>query len=132
MGKVNILVAVNVSAALNSGRDNIGEYVWMIDSNDYLGGNSTEGTDELITEVTNGDTIVWTVIPIDPNNEVSIHQFGGNAVPDMISPASYPQTNNSVWGGRVNKAGLKDQYYMHLLLEGNLVYFDPFITSTNI
>lgn len=103
MGKVNILVAVDVAAAVSSDNYHIGEYVWMIDSNDYLGKNHTEGTNELVTRVTNGDTIVWTVVPIDPNNAVSIHNFNGVAIPDMIDPAPYPQTNNSVWGGELIK-----------------------------
>jgi hypothetical protein len=131
MSQVNILVAVNVAAAISSG--NLGEYVFMMDTNDYMGtGNTSEGTDELITTVNNGDTIVWTVASIDPNLKVSIQGFSGQAIPNLINPSQYPQTLGTVWGGHVNQAGDHVQYTMELLLNGTAhMSFDPFITSTN-
>lgn len=136
MSQVNILVAVNVSAAID--KNNLTPYVFMMDSNDYIGtGNNTEGTNELLTYVTNGDTIVWRVVSIDPDLDVAIHSFSSQAsgettIPDLINPAVYPQFDGSVWGGHVNQAGDHAQYSMTLLLNGNhLMTFDPFITSTN-
>lgn len=136
MSQVNILVAVNVSEAISSG--NLGEYIWMIDTKDYSGTtNKSEATNHLHTHVKNGDTIVWTVVPIDPNDEVSILGFwnansGENTIPDMINPGKYPQFDGTVWGGRVNKTGTNAKYSMNLLLGGtHHMTFDPFITSTN-
>ncbi|CAM1348275.1 MULTISPECIES: hypothetical protein [Tenacibaculum] len=131
MAQVNILAAVNVAAAIKSG--NLGEYVFMMDTNDYMGtGNKSEGTDELHTLVTNGDTIVWSVVSIDPNLSISIHSFHGEAINEgLIKPAQYPQHDGAVWGGHVNSAGTNVQYTMTLLVNGKLMTFDPFITSVN-
>ena len=136
MGQVNILVIVNVSEAISTGK--LADYVWMVDTNDYLAtGNKSEGTNELNTHVANGDTIVWTVVPIDPNDKVSINkfttQFGKEgAIPWVVDPAAYPGFGKTVWGGRVRKIANGAQYSMELLLGGkHLMHFDPFITSVN-
>lgn len=133
MAQVNILVAVNVSAAVNN--NNLPPYVFMMDSNDSSGTqNHSEGTNELVTHVTNGDTIVWRVVSIDPTQDVAIHSFtsNGTTIPDLINPAPYPQFDGSVWGGHVNQAANNAQYSMVLLLNGrHLMTFDPFIDSVN-
>ncbi|HEY8099054.1 MAG TPA: hypothetical protein VIE65_23575 [Methylobacter sp.] len=129
MSTVNVLVAVNVGQAI--AQNNLSKYVFMVDTTGYSG-NGSEGGNELITTLYNGDTLVWTVASIDPNESISIHSFGGSAIPNMVNPAPYPQYNNTVWGGRINQAGTNVQYTMTLLLENNvLMTFDPFITATN-
>ncbi len=129
MSTINVLVAVNVGQAI--AQNNLSKYVFMVDTTGYSG-NGNQGSNELVTTLNNGDTIVWTVDSIDPNETVSILSFAGNAIPNMVNPAQYPQFNGTVWGGRVNQAGNKVQYTMTLLLEGNVhLTFDPFITATN-
>ncbi|MBK8257150.1 MAG: hypothetical protein IPK82_31320 [Polyangiaceae bacterium] len=129
MATVNILVAVNVTQAIATG--NLGANVFMMDTNGYMGSGG-EGTSELKTSCYNGDTLVWSVVPIDPNDQVSITSFSGQAIPSMVNPAQYPQFNGTVWGGRVNQAGTNVQYTMSLLLAGSVhLSFDPFITAKN-
>jgi len=130
MSSISVLVAVNVAKALDS--HNLGAYVYMVDTTGYS--QSGQGGNELVTNCNNGDTICWTVAPIDPNTRVSIHNFAGQIISsNMINPAPYPQTNNMTWGGRVNAAGNHVQYTMDLLLESQTILgFDPFITATNV
>lgn len=129
MSEVNILVAVDVQAAIASG--DLSAHLYMVDTNGSVGSYG-EGGNELVTQCHNGDTIVWSVVPIDPDTDVAIHSFSGQAIPNMVNPAPYPQYDGSVWGGRVNQAGTRVQYSMTLLLGGRvLLGFDPFITATN-
>lgn len=130
MTTISVLVAVNVSKALDA--QNLSPYIYMVDSTGY--NQSGQGGNELITNCNNGDTLIWTVAPIDPNSLVSIHAFSGQAISSgMINPAAYPQSGNMTWGGRVNSAGNNVQYTMSLLLErATILSFDPFITATNV
>lgn len=129
MSTVNILVAVNVAQAI--AKQDLASNLFMMDTNAYVG-SGDEGTNELKTSCVNGDTVVWSVVSLDPNEQVSILGFSGNAIPNMINPAQYPQYQGTVWGGRVNAVGNGVQYTMTLLLEGNVhLSFDPFITATN-
>ena len=129
MSTINVLVAVNVGQAI--AQNNLPEYVFMVDTTGYSG-NGNEGGNELVTTLQNGDTIVWSVVSIDPSQTVSITGFTGAAIPNMVNPAPYPQYNSTVWGGRINEAGNHVQYSIDLLLNGNVhMTFDPFITATN-
>jgi hypothetical protein len=126
---VNVVIAVNVTKAI--AENNLGKYVFLVDSTGYSGDGS-EGSNELLTTCQNGDTIVWSVIPIDPGTTAAITGFSGQAVPDMVNPVKYPQYSGTVFGGRVNMPGTRAQYTATLLLEGtNSMSFDPFITATN-
>lgn len=130
MATVNVLVAVNVGQAIATG--NLSKYVFMEDTTGYSG-NGSEGGNELLTTCNNGDTIVWTVVSIDPTETIATLSFSGSAIPNMVNPAAYPQYSNTVWGGRVNSAGTNVQYTMTLLLEGTVhLSFDPFITAKNV
>jgi len=133
MTQINVLVAIDVAnaeALIAGGNNNVGQYVFMMDSTGYMG--NGQGGHELTTHCKNGDTIVWSVVPIDPATTVSITGFSGSAIPDMINPAAYPHYGNTVWGGPVDKAGDGVQYSISLLLQGSAHgYFDPFITATN-
>lgn len=130
MSQVNILIAVNVAQAINTGR--LGDYVYMVDDS-LTGKSSGEGGDELSTVCENGDTIVWRVESIDPDQDVSINRFDGDIITtEMINPAPYPQLDSSTWGGKVTRTGTKVEYRMYLTLNKNTVQsFDPFITATN-
>ncbi|CAE6827452.1 MULTISPECIES: hypothetical protein [Paraburkholderia] len=130
MSQVNILIAVNVAQAINTGR--LGDYVYMVDDS-LTGKSSGEGGDELSTVCENGDTVVWRVESIDPDQDVSINRFDGDIIATgMVNPAPYPQTDSDTWGGRINSVGTQVEYRMYLTLNKNTVQsFDPFITATN-
>ncbi|MFY9259837.1 MAG: hypothetical protein WAO71_04930 [Gallionella sp.] len=126
MATVYVMVVVNVSQAVASG--NLGAYVYMADTTGFSG--SGQGGNELITTVTDGSTIIWSVVPIDPATSVSIVNFTGQAIPGLIKPVEYAQYNDTVWGGQVLSLGTHVQYSMTLLLNGaDQLTFDPFITS---
>jgi hypothetical protein len=133
MTQINVLVAVDVGHALTLGANaNVGQYVFMEDTTGSM--SSGQGGNELTTTCTNGDTIVWQVVSIDPTLTISILSFSGAAIGPtaMINPAPYPQYQGTVWGGHVNLPGTNVQYSLNLLLNGSVhAWFDPFLTSVN-
>ena len=130
MTMINVLVAVNVAQAISN--NNLQDYVFMADSTG-LCVSGLSNPNELVTTCNNGDTIVWSVVPISPSDTVSILGFSGAAITEtMINPGQYPQGNGAVWGGRVNSTGNAVQYSIELLLNGHQMSFDPFITATNV
>lgn len=129
MATVNVLCAVDVEGALSS--NNLGANVYMVDTNKYAG-SGAEGTNELKTELNIGDTIVWTVAPIDPGTSVEIQGFSGAAVSERyINPVQNPLSPKSFEsrfeppGGTASGASF--QYTMSLSLEGDVMTFDPFL-----
>lgn len=129
MATVNVLLAVDVQAALSSG--NLSANVYMVDTNHYLG-SYQEGTDELVTTLNIGDTIVWSVAPIDPGTNVAINGFSGVAYRDkIIQPVKNPIDPQS-WEARFQapgsaNAGTQYQYSISLSFEGKIMGFDPFL-----
>lgn len=81
MSTVDVLMMVDVEGALASG--NLSENIYLVDTNGYLG-SYNEGQDELSTKLHNGDTVVWSVAPIDPGTNATIASFSGTAVSDQI------------------------------------------------
>jgi hypothetical protein len=129
MATVNVLIAVDVEGALTS--NNLGENVFMVDTNKYAG-SGAEGTSELQTKLNIGDIIVWSVAPIDPGTNVEISSFSGTAVTDTyIHPVQSPlsaQSFESLFqppGGTA--AGKSFQYTASLSFEGKVMTFDPFL-----
>ncbi|RFP17918.1 hypothetical protein D0T25_12280 [Duganella sp. BJB488] len=118
-------------------QQNLGNCVYMMDTNRYLGSNGAGGS-ELQTVCVNGQRVVWTVVSIDPNLPVAIGGFSSNgsypaAYPNMINPTAVPDTGGMVWGGNVNQANTQAQYSVNLLVgdDNTPMSFDPFITATN-
>ncbi len=130
MTTINVLVAVNVGQAAIA--QNLNQYVFMEDSTGYSG-NGSSGQ-ELVTTCTNGDTVIWQVVSIDPSETVVIVGFTGAAIPNMINPVQYPQYDGTVWGGSVNSAGTTVQYSLSLVLNGDYntpLQFDPYLTAND-
>lgn len=129
MATVDVLIAVDVEGALSSG--NLGANTYMVDTNKYMG-SGNEGTDELKTTLVIGDTIVWTVAPIDPGTSVAINSFSGTAVSDKyINPVQDPLAPTS-WESKFQPpggtpSGTTYQYTMTLAFEGKNMTFDPFL-----
>lgn len=129
MATVNVLTAVDVEGALTS--NNLGANVYMVDTNKYAG-SGAEGTSELQTKLNIGDTIVWTVAPIDPGTNVTISSFSGAAVTnkqispvqDPLSPKSFESLFEPAGGTPSNTSY---QYTMTLSFEGKEMTFDPFL-----
>lgn len=127
MAEIDILMAVDVEGALSSG--NLGANIFMVDTTGYAGAGN-EGTDELITIASNGDTIKWTVAPIQPSGVVSIQGFSGQAVPTNINPVPDPLSPQAWEAEFKTTASTGTQYQYTCTLEfehGKTLTFDPFL-----
>lgn len=129
MSTVNVLLAVDVTGALVSG--DLGANTYMVDSTKYAG-SGFEGTTELMTSIGIGDTIVWSVVPIDPGTNVIITGFAGQAITEkIINPVKMPFSKQAFEskfqppGG--SGSGTTFQYTLKLSFEGKEMTFDPFL-----
>ena len=129
MATVNVLMMVDVEGALSSG--NLNANIYLVDTNKYLGSGS-EGQTELVTKLNTGDTIVWSVAPIDPGLDVSIASFSGVAINDKyISPVQDP-LSPAVWESLFQPPGgsAGQSYQYNATLEMNntkQMTFDPYL-----
>lgn len=129
MSTVNVLIVVDVEGALAS--NNLSNNLYMIDTEKFMG--ELEGTNELTTNVSNGETITWAVAPVDPSTNVSINAFTGQAIGSVVTP----QANSlpaGTWSSQVflapNSTGQKYQYSMNLQFDqGVILGFDPYLVS---
>lgn len=133
MATVNVLMMVDVEAALAS--SNLGANIYLVDTNKYLG-SGDEGQDELATKLNIGDTIVWSVAPIDPGSNATIKSFSGQAVSDKyIDPVQDP-LSAGVWETKFQppggSAGSSYQYSATLAFDNDReLTFDPFLVVEN-
>ena len=127
MATVSILMVVDVEGALSSG--NLGNNIYLIDTNKYVGSGS-EGQAELNTRLSPGDIVQWSVAPVQPDGQVTIAGFSGQAVQqNIIKPQVNPTTG--AWASKFNtsaKSGTQYQYTSTLQFEGRQLTFDPFLT----
>ena len=129
MATVNVLMMVDVEAALTS--NNLSANIYLVDTNKYLGSGS-EGQDELVTKLNTGDTIIWTVAPIDPSTNAAIESFSGGAVSDQyITPVQDP-LSAGVWESLFQPPGgsVGDSYQYNATLRFNdtkNLTFDPYL-----
>lgn len=108
MNRVDILIAVDVLGALAAGT--LQGYVYLVDTNKYLG-SWQEGQSPLNTVCQDGQALTWSVIPVDPGNEIDITAFSGPMVDQKICvPAPDPIADNTVWNGRVETQGAFASY----------------------
>jgi hypothetical protein len=132
-GTVDVLVVVDVEGAL--GTNNLFNNVYMIDTNKFMG-SYQEGQAELVTVVSNGQTIVWSVTPVDPATSVAITGFTGAAINQQIAPTQEPGGWGSPWTAQASiplgSSGTTYQYSIVLQFEGPngvTMTFDPFLKS---
>ncbi|HEX4494045.1 MAG TPA: hypothetical protein VIE43_00125 [Thermoanaerobaculia bacterium] len=124
---VDVLIVVDVEGALAA--KNLNGNVYMVDTNKFFG-SYTEGGEELVTTVSNGENIVWSISPVDPATSVTISGFNGNAIGQQIAPVAQPDGS---WFSQVsvpiNSSGTQYQYSVNLTFEGTTLGFDPFLQS---
>jgi hypothetical protein len=126
MATVDVLVVVDVEGALAS--DDLGNNLYMVDTNKFLG-SYQEGGPELVTTLNAGDRVTWSVSPIDPANNVAIDSFGGQAVGINIIPQLQPDASwTSIFSAAPPTPGSQYQYTMTLLFaKQKRLSFDPFL-----
>lgn len=127
MQTIDVLIVVDVVNALASG--NLGENVYLIDSNKYCGSGS-EGQAELKTACKDGQIIVWNVAPVSPSTQVEIKKFTGQMIEDKICvPVPVTTPEGTYWEGRVESQGqtTTQQYSVGLTMDGKELTFDPFL-----
>ena len=129
MATVNVLIVVDVESALSFGLQG---NVYMVDTNKNIGPSLNEGQVELYTVLGEGDTVIWSVAPIDPGTNVSICGFTGAATNGNISPVLGV---NGTWSSMFDAttpytSGNQYQYSVTLQYEGTTgpqQSFDPFL-----
>jgi hypothetical protein len=129
MSQVCVLVVVDVEAALTGGLSN---HLYMIDNTGYFG-SAGEGTNELTTACTEGQTVSWTVTPVDPFTSIEITGFSGTMVSDGIcKPGQFDSPSGSYWAALVESQGQSttQQYTMTLNAGGTSMSFDPYLKIT--
>ena len=126
MTTVNVLIVVDVLAAATSG--NLGANVYLVDTNKHIG-SGAEGQAELVTVLSSGNNIEWSVAPIDPGTDVVIAGFEGGAINGgNIKPT---KNNDGSWGSTFSStgsSGSRYQYSVSLSFDGAAPQsFDPFL-----
>jgi hypothetical protein len=123
MNQICVLIVADVEAALASG--NLQGNVYLVDNNGPQG-STLEGNAELKTACHDTQVISWSVSPVDPNTNVSIQGFTGQAIPAIINPKA---GSNGVWSGTVETQGATNtyQYSCILTMDGKPMTFDPFL-----
>jgi hypothetical protein len=129
MSTVCVLIAIDVEGALSS--SSLSNNLYMMDT-DKFQGSSGEGTAALVTKLAIGDTIIWSVAPIDPNTNVQIKGFTGQAVDNKyIKPVQNPLSPTD-WLSKFQPPGSANpgdrfQYTLVFSFEGHEMTFDPYL-----
>jgi hypothetical protein len=129
MSTVCVLIAIDVEGALSS--SDLSNNIYMMDT-DKFQGSSGEGTAALDTYLAIGDTIIWSVAPIDPGTNVQIKSFTGEAVDNKyIKPVQNPLSPTN-WLSKFQPPGSADpedrfQYALVFSFEGHEMTFDPYL-----
>lgn len=127
---VDVLLAVDVEGALAS--KNLYSNIYLMDTSKFFS-SYQEGQPELVTILGIGNTIVWSVVPIDPGTNVVIQNFRGQAVKDnVINPVVDPIYTQSFESrflpAGYTPSGTRFRYRIDLDFEGKTVMgFDPFL-----
>ncbi len=128
MNNINVLMVVDVEGALASG--NLTANIYLIDTNKYFGSGS-EGQAELVTTCKDGQIIIWSVVPVNPGNDVHITSFEGEIITKNICKPRETELpgGEQVWSGRVESQGAtaRYQYNCTLSFDGKNMTFDPYL-----
>lgn len=127
MNRIDILIAVDVIGALAAGT--LQGYVYVVDSNKYLG-SWQEGQSPLNTVCQDGQLLTWSVVSVDPGNQVAISAFSGQMVDQKsCTPAPDPFAGDGVWNGRVQTQGAYASlpYTVALSMNGSTLTFASYL-----
>ncbi|TWB12288.1 hypothetical protein FBZ89_12667 [Nitrospirillum amazonense] len=134
MATINIMVAVDVETAQSTASGNvITKGLYMIDTTGYEG--TAEGGNELTTPCNAGDTLVWTIYPINPSDNIAITGFTGTAVNDKIFQNLGQQKTPAgvvYWTCAINFGTQSGsyQYSLNISMSGKSYTYDPFVKVT--
>jgi hypothetical protein len=97
---VSVLSVIDVISALSDGT--LSKNIYLYDNN-KAGGSTGQGTSALASNVTQGDTLVWTTMAIEP--EVFVEIASITMDPTYCKPIKgfYPGTDVAFWSGVVLK-----------------------------
>jgi hypothetical protein len=126
---VDILIVVDALAAVANPSNNIGNNVYLVDTNKHIG-SGCEGSNELHTACKDGEVLSWRVVAIDPGSDVSIKSFTGDIKNDRVClPTKQGLASDVHWDGLVQAQGHKRSYQYSVLLtiDGTDKTFDPFL-----
>lgn len=127
-GLVNIAIMADTAAIIANPNANPNGVIYMVDDN-ASGGSTGEGTPELNTAASPGDTIIWRVYPIDGSTQVDFVAFK-NTSGDVFG-FNPPSGNSSQYQATVSNTG-SETYQILIRINGTVQYsWDPFVTSSN-
>lgn len=131
MAHISVAVVVDVENLLASKNQND---IYMIDNKGYNQGYTGEGKCELQTICDSGDTIEWRAVAVNPNNNVKITGFTGEAMQEgIIDPTEQGITGNKFWQTSVETRTANNyQYSIVLDLDGKSVTFDPWVNVEHV
>ena len=129
MKTIHVLIVVDALGAATTG--SLQDNVYLVDTNKHMG-SSGEGTNELFTTCVSsnlgGDTIVWSITPIDPGTAVSIKGFTGAMIDQkFLLPRVNPDNS---WSGALipNVSPAQTvQYSVIVTINATDYIFDPFL-----
>jgi hypothetical protein len=113
MSIATIRVVLDVAAALD--QEQLGGHLYMIDDQ-RLKGSQNQATDHLSTAVSSGDTIIWSIAPIECEVHADIQSIKIPPEVCEVERRFYPNTSISYWVGSV-KAAAGGQFPYELVLE---------------
>lgn len=134
MATINIMIPIDVETAQSTASGTtITSGLYMIDTTGYEG--TAEGSNELVTPCDAGDTLVWTIYPINPDDNVAISGFTGQCVTSNVFQNLEQQKTPagvSYWTCVINEgqASGRYQYSLTIKMSGKTYSYDPFVQVT--
>ena len=104
---ITIVSVIDVVSALADG--SLNKNIYLLDNN-KAGGSTGEGTDVLFSKAKQGDTLVWSVMPIEPEVYVGITDILIDKEYCDAEKKLYEGTDISYWTGTIKKEITNLQY----------------------
>jgi hypothetical protein len=130
LAHIDVLVVVDAVAAASTG--NLGNNVYMVDTNKHFG-SGNEGQAELYTACHDNQTINWRVAGVSPSSDVKISGFTGQLIDGKICmPEETGIVTDRYWSGVIQARGEYADYQYSIVVRINDTdyTFDPFVRVT--
>lgn len=132
MATINIMIPVDVETAQATASNGvITSGLYMIDTTGYSG--TAEAGNELNTPCAPGDVLVWTIYPINPDDNIVITGFTGQCVDQQIFQNLHLTTTAAgvqYWTCVINNGAVPQsyQYTLTISMSKKPYSYDPFVT----
>jgi hypothetical protein len=113
MATISVIIYVDVVGALAEER--LAGNLYLIDNN-RTGGSTNLGTGILNTKVQKGDTLLWSVMAIEPEAYAALTEIGIDSDCCQVQRKTYQGSDVTYWEGVVQKDVLSVPYTLKLAL----------------